>query len=125
MFPGRVIVPAFVDQELPGAVGRIAHRIAATVMEPGHLAHFGPAFAVLARGAGLNPAFACDALARVRLGIWHRAGERGAARGQRPAQGGIRQASRECHRRAALSTYGPAVSSQCSTGACACAPPVA
>ncbi len=60
-------------------------------------------------GAEFNPAFTCYALARARIGIGHRAGERGAARRQRPAQGGIRQAVGKHHRRAARSAYGPAV----------------
>ena len=101
MLPGHVIGPAFIDQDLPRAVGGIADGIAAAVMNPGHLPHLGPAVAVRAGAADLDPAFAHHPFVRVRIGIGNPAGERGAARGKRPAQSGIRQAGGERHRGAA------------------------
>ena len=59
----------------------IAHRVAAFVMGLGYLANLGPPLAVPARDAGLDPTFAAHAFVRVGVGIAHRAGERGAARG--------------------------------------------
>ena len=87
---------------------RIAHRVAAFVMGLGYLAHSCAAFAVLTGGTILELAFAAHTFVGVGVGIAHRAGERGAARGQRPAEGGIRQAGGERHRRAARGTRSPA-----------------
>ena len=80
---------------------RIAHRIAAFVMGLGDLAHACAALAVLTGRTVLELPFAAHTLVRVGVGIAHRAGERGAVRGQRPAKSCIGQARGECHRRAA------------------------
>ena len=108
VLPGRVIGPAFVDQKLPGAEYGIAHRIAAFVVGLSGLAHSCAALAVLTGRTVLELPFAAHALVGVGVGIAHRAGERGPARGQRPAESGIGQAGGECHRRAARRARGPA-----------------
>ena len=76
---------------------RIAHRIAAFVMGLGDLAHTCAALAVLIGGTILELPFSAHAFVGVGVGIAHRSGERGAARGQRPPESGIGQAGRECH----------------------------
>ena len=60
---------------------RIAHRIAAFVMGLGGLAHSCAALAVLTGGTILELPFAAHTFVRMGVGIAHRAGERGAARG--------------------------------------------
>ena len=86
----------------------MAHRIAAFVMGLSGLAHSCAALAVLTGRTILELPFAAHALVRVGVGIAHRAGERGAARGQRPAERCIRQAGGQRYRRAARSARGPA-----------------
>ena len=109
MLPLAVIGAAEVDRHLPGAVRRIADRLAAPVAGLRHLADQRPALAVLALRAGLLAALAAHALARMAVGVAHPTGERGAARGQGAAGVRRREAGRQRHRGASGATLGPAV----------------